>query len=991
MSKDLLLRVLLVRCVVDEFALQIVFHHAVTDLWSLNIFNQEVSSIYRDLAVGQAIVLPELPIQYVDYALWQRSQLSGERLEQQLGYWTEQLKSPRSILNLPLDFPRPAIPSHEGARVEFTVGSELRGKLAGLCLENHATMFMLLMSAFDVLIYRYSGQTDILLGVPIANRVRVEFENLIGFFVNTLVLRADLSGAPRFSEVLQRVRRLSLDAFANQDMPFEKLVQVLNPARMSSHTPLFQAGFTYHNTPSSSFELVGVDIDSIPLERGISRFDLTLFISDQGDKLSGSLEFSTELFTPRRAGRMVWHFTNLLRQICEAPDTPIDRLRFLSEEEIRETLTGWNENRRFFAPDICLHQLFEAQVRSAPDRTALIYPQVQGGERQSSVPAGAETLSYHELNLRANQAARRLRELGVERNSLVGLCMKRSLDLLVGLLGILKAGGAYVPIEPDVPCERLDLILRDCSLKVVAAQSATARLFADFPVQVVCMDGEAGSLAQLESGDLSIGVSPEDPAYVIYTSGSTGTPKGVVVSHYNVVRLIQSTQEIFDFDDNDVWTLFHSHAFDFSVWEIWGALLHGGKLVVVPYWTSRDPAAFSRLIAAHGVTILNQTPSAFYPLLQIPEFRDPGMTPSLRWVIFGGEALSLPMLKPWFAHRPGCGTRLVNMYGITETTVHVTFRPIEPADCEHSRSVIGKPLPDLRLYLLDEALEPVPFGIPGEIFVSGAGLAVGYLGRPGLSAERFIPDPFGEDPGSRLYRSGDLARRVEGGDLEYLGRRDSQVKIRGFRIELGEIEAALSDFPGVRQVAVSLWKPEQDDDSRAGERLVAHIALAGEPDTVEMRRFLTTRLPEYMIPATFVILPSLPLTANGKIDRKALPAPEPHQGKGGGGFAAHGSVLENLLTRLWTEILQVDFVGPQDDFFELGGHSLLAVNLTNRLNSVFYLDLDARMVFEEPTPEGYARRLRRDAADPDRLDQIASLILEVTDLPGDQDASSTGT
>ena len=935
-----LLRVKLIQIADDEHVLVLNLHHIVSDGWSMDVMFRELSVLYQGYCGRKPISLPDLPIQYADYSVWQRNWLQGANLDQQLSYWRKQLDG-LSTLQLPFDQPRPAVQNYRGANQSLEIPPHLYEAIKNLSQREGATLFMTLLAAFQTLLYRYCGQQDIVVGSPIAGRTRQETEGLIGFFVNTLVLRTDLSNNPPFRKLLARVRQVALDAYDHQDIPFEKLVEELHPERNPSISPLFQVMFVFQNNANRPLEFKDLSVEPIRTDSQVAKFDLSLTLSEREGKLRASLNYNTDLFDASTIERLVGHFQTLLEGIIANPDQPISQLPLLTGREKHQLLVEWNDTKTDFPKDKCIHQLFEEQVEKTPDAIAVVFENQQ--------------LTYRELNQRANQLAHFLQKLGVGPEVLVGICLERSLDMIVALLAILKAGAAYVPLDPSYPKDRLEFMLQDANASILLTQKSLAELLPAANARLVFLDEvdrQAVTPDLTDQANLTAQLSPNHTAYVIYTSGSTGTPKGTLVSHYNVVRLFQATQAWFGFNPNDTWTLFHSYGFDFSVWEIWGALLHGGKLVIVPQEITRSPQEFAALLIRHQVTVLNQTPSAFRQLIPVLT-GDNGHDPiALRYVIFGGEALELQSLNPWFDRFGEDPTKLINMYGITETTVHVTYRPITRADAASGAgSVIGKPIPDLRVYLLDPYQCLVPIGVAGEIYVGGAGVAKGYLGRNALTAERFITDPFSEDPQAKLYRSGDLARWLPNGELEYLGRIDNQVKIRGFRIELGEIETVLTDYPSVQQAVVIAR-----EDSPGDKRLAAYVVTVDGStiSTHDLRSFLQHKLPDYMVPSAFVFLDSLPLTANGKLDRKALPAPDHSRPELDDTFAAPRTPVEDILANIWSEVLKLDKVGVHDNFFHLGGHSLLATQVVSRINTSFQIDLPLRYLFETPTIAGLA-------------------------------------
>ncbi|APR77524.1 Malonyl CoA-acyl carrier protein transacylase [Minicystis rosea] len=918
----------------EEHVLLVVMHHIACDGWSIGVIAREVSRLYAAHARGEASPLAELPIQVRDHAAWQRSYLSGAVLDAELAYWTERLAGAARMIELPTDRPRPPVPSRRGALRRFSLDAAATAALRDLARREGMTLFMVLLAAFDVLLHRWSGQRDIVVGTPIAGRTRTEIEGLVGCFVNTLVMRAEIAEGMSFRELLHRVREDAIGAHAHQDLPFERLVQAIEPDRDPSRSPIFQVMFVLQTALGDGTESAGGGLE---IESGTAKFDLTLTLADREGGLSGGMELATDLFDVETIDRMLAGYRTLLMGLGAGVDRAVSELPILSDEEEARLIAAAGGSQSF-TTHASLHAWFASMAARCPEAVA--------------VTCEGQSLTYRALDEQSNQVARALRRRGVGREVLVGLCMDRTLAMVVGMLGILKAGGAYLPLDPEVPRERLAFMLEDAEVALVVTEARHASLITT-TTAVLCLDVDAEEIGRESVDALAAASSPEDLAYVIYTSGSTGKPKGALVTHGNVVRLFAATEGWYGFGASDVWTMFHSYAFDFSVWEIWGALLYGGRLVIVPYWVSRFAESFHALLVSERVTVLNQTPSAFRQLMHADANADEAARDSLalRYVIFGGEALDVGALRPWWELHGDVSPQLVNMYGITETTVHVTYRPLCRADLERSwSSVIGVPIPDLSVHVLDERGRPVPVGVVGELHVGGAGVARGYLRRPELTAARFLEDPYRGE--GRLYKTGDLGRRLGNGDIEYLGRIDHQVKIRGFRIELGEIESALSEHKSVREVVVLSL-----DDGAGDKRLSAYVVFSGAPVSAgELRAFLKERLPEYMVPSAYLALPSLPLTSNGKIDRRALPAPESLGLEERAYVAARGPV-EEAIASVFAEVLRVPRVGAHDGFFELGGHSLSATRVVARLRAVLGVELPLRAIFEAPAPAELAARV----------------------------------
>jgi amino acid adenylation domain-containing protein len=914
-----LVRATLLKVSDERHHLVVVVHHIVADASSMGVLLTELSALYHAFNANRPSPLKEPTVQYADFAVWQREWLEGEVMQRQLRYWKEKLADPPPPLRLPTDRPRPAAETSRGGSQFTELPEELTRGLKELCRQEGATLFMALLAAFDVLLYKYTGQTDLSVGTPVSGRSRSEAEGLIGLFLNTLVLRTDLSGRPTFRELLGRAREVMLEALAHQDVPFEKLVGELQPGRAAGHSPLFQVMLTLQNAPmevhapSDELTMFFGDLD---VDIGATKFDLTLSVEELDECLLAFWGYKTDLFDGSTVARMAAHFQTLLERLVADPDRRISELDLLGEDERRRLLGETNATAAPYSADVCAHQLFEAQAAANPDATALVF--------------GEARVSYAELNERADRLARRLRRLGVRPEETVGLYFERSLEMVVALLAVLKAGGAYVPLDPSYPEERLKFMLEDSCARLLLAARSHDGLTPQTRARVVFVDDDEEQAEASDEGESRApAATPRNAAYVIYTSGSTGRPKGVVVEHRGVCNLAEAQARAFDIGPGARVLQFAPFSFDASVSEIFTALTTGATLVLAPRASLLPGPALVEMLREQGVTTVTFPPTV---LAATPDAE----LPDLRTLVVAGEECPAEVARRWAE-----GRRFLNAYGPTETTVCATIA--ERPDTRN-RLPIGLPMSNTEVYLLDEDLRPVPVGVTGELHVGGVGLARGYLNRPGLTAERFIPHAFGREPGARLYKTGDLARFRPDGLIELLGRRDQQLKVRGFRVEPGEIEAALAAHPDVRQAAVvALGALGALGEAPGERRLVAYVSPAGgatpEPDA--LRRHLKGRLPEHMIPSAFVALDSLPLTPSGKVDRAALPSPDGARPRLEQAFVAPRGELEAMLCEMWRGVLRVEEVGVFDNFFDLGGDSIHAAvfinSLQKRLGAVVYV------------------------------------------------------
>jgi len=931
LSRDLMLRVMLLRLTDQENFLLLVKHHIASDGWSVGILWQELAALYRAFIFGEPSPLPDLPLQYADYAVWQRDFLRGEVLATQLAYWKKQLDN-LPTLQLPTDRPRPPVQTLRGAKHPLTLSSDLLSELKVLSRREGVTLFMTLLAAFQILLHQYAGQDDIVVGSPIAGRNHPELEGLIGFFINSLVFRADLSGNPIFSELLGRVREVALGAYGHQDVPFEKLVEQLRPERNLSHSPLFQVVFALQNTPRAPRKLEGLTLTSLAVDNGTSKFDLTLSLHEEAGELKGSLEYNTDLFDALTIQRMLAHFENLLKGIVANPEQRLSKLPLLTQAERQQLLVEWNDTKTDYPRDHCIHELFETQVERTPDGVAVI--------------SGNEKLSYRELNRRANQLANYLRKRGVSANVLVGICMERSLETMIAALAILKAGGAYVPLDPEYPKERLGFMLEDAGLTVILTKQRLLKALPEHPARV-CLDTGWQEIARENQENPCSEASAQDLAYVIYTSGSTGKPKGVAIPHRAVNRLVMKTDYV-QLTSNHVMAQASSFSFDASTFEIWGALLNGARLIIIPKETLLSPQTLTAAIERDGITVLFLTTALFNQLVD----SIPAAFRNLSYLLFGGDAADPRLVRQLL--RNGPPKNLLHVYGPTETTTFATWYRVVHVAEDTGTVPIGRPIANTQIYLLDGFLQPVPVGVTGEIHIGGDGLAREYLKRPVLTAEKFVADPFSNNPGAYLYKTGDLGRYLPDGNVEFLGRVDHQVKIRGFRIEVGEIETVLAEHPAVRETVILAR-----EDSPGDSRLVAYVLREPNccPTADELNAFLRTKLPNYMVPSVFVFLDQLPLTPNGKVNRQALVKPDLSRLGSSEPFALPRDHVERQLVNIWETILAVQPIGVKDSFFDLGGHSLLAMRMMSQIERVFGKKLPLSALFQAPTIEQLAKLL----------------------------------
>ena len=924
LTTGILLRVTLVQLKSESSALLLTMHHIISDGWSMGVLLKELSSLYQGFLLGHGSILPKLPIQYADFTIWQRQWLQGENqgfitIQNQINYWTQQLAAAPPLLELPTDRPRPSVQTFRGGCLSFQIDERLTASLKELSHKSATTLFMTLMAGYVTLLFRHSDQNDILVGTPIASRNYQELEGLIGFFVNTLVMRTRLEGNPSFEELLKQVRSVCTNSYANQDVPFEQIIETLQIERSLSHSPLFQVMFVLQNVAMEELETPGLKISPLSLDNVNAKFDFALQMweinTEKGNSLQGFWQYNLDLFDQDRIARMSSHFQTLLEAIVANPQESIGTLSLLTERERHQLLVEWNDTDTAYPDKKCIHQLFEEQVERTPNHVAVVFEN--------------ESLTYRELNNRANQLAHYLQELGVKPDTLVGICVERSLEMIVGILGILKAGGAYVPLDPEYPQQRLSFMLEDTQVKVLLTQEHLVEQLPKYEANLLMLEKICEKIEQNSPDNLSNALTPFNLANVIYTSGTTGKPKGVMVEHKGLCNLAQAQIQAFGVNNSSHVLQFASFSFDACIWEILMSLGAGATLYLGTKEGIMPGEPLIERLRNDKITCITLPPSALAVL--------PGEElPQLQTIIVAGETCSPELMKQW-----SIGRNFFNAYGPTESSVCAT---IAKCQSEQEKLSIGRPIPNTKIYILDSQLQPVPIGVPGELHIGGAGLARGYLNRPELTQEKFIPNPFDKAGVSKLYKTGDLARYLPDGNIEYLGRIDNQVKIRGFRIELGEIETVLTQNPQV-QSSVIIAR----ENTPGNKRLVGYIVPQKEatPTSNELRQYLKGKLPDYMIPHVFVILESLPLTPNGKIDRRALPAPE-SSSELLGKYVAPRTFIEDTLATIWAQVLRVKEVGIDDNFFELGGDSILSISIIARAKQAG-LQLIVKQLFAHQT------------------------------------------
>ncbi len=929
LSNEKLIRTNLIKVGAEDHFLAVTMHHIISDGWSMKIFIRELGIYYSAFIQSQSAPLEPLPIQYPDFAVWQRETLTEELFRERVNYWKKKLANAPPLLDLPSDYPRPLTPTGHGAVEHYEISDEIVRRVREFARARGTTPFIVYLALFQVLLHRYSGQADILVGTPVGVRPRVETENLIGFFINTVVLRANFENNPSFSEFLRSCGQVACEAYSHQDVPFEKIVEELHPQRVAAHTPLFQVAFVLADDLSSQWKNPDLEVTIDEVESDTAKFDLTLFIKEQQNRIS--LEYNTDLFGPATIRRFLKHFCQLMEGVLRNPDQPVGNIPILDWTEKNRLLHEWNTTEKPYPKETPVHRLFEMQALKTPQAVAIELEKKQ--------------LTYQELNLRSNQLAHHLVRCGIKPKDIVALCLDRSIEMVIGMLAILKAGGTYLPLDSAYPAERLVYMIKDARAKVLITRDSLAALFSEAIQTIISVDGGKEGIAAEPADNLAVQIRSENIAYIIYTSGSTGRPKGSLIPHQGISRLVLNTNYI-KLDADDVVAQVSNCSFDAATFEIWGALLNGGKLVILPQDLILSPEDFKRALREYRVSALFVT-TALFNLLSI---RLPSVFTGVKNVLFGGEAAEPKAARRILEQsKPG---RLLNMYGPTETTTFATWFEVKEVGDNVVSLPIGLPISNTKVYILDRFMEPVPIGVAGDLYIGGDGVSHGYLNLPEFTSKAFV-DHFLPSHG-RLYKTGDLARHRDDGNIEFLGRRDCQVKIRGFRIELREIEAALDEHPGVACSAVIVR-----EDSPGDKRIAAYFVPAADSSIRdrELLTYLKKKLPEYMLPSAIIALKELPLTANGKLDQAALPAISPSVSGVSARYQGPSSPLEAELIELWEELLATKPIGVRDNFFDLGGHSLLAVKMMGRVEELCGHKLPLSSLFAAATIEDLAKAL----------------------------------
>lgn len=949
LARGPLFRFRLLRLAEANHILLLNMHHIISDGWSLTVLGRELGTLYDAFNTGQPSPLSDLTIQYADFAVWQREWLQGETLEKQLVYWREQLSGDLPVLDLLTDRPRPAMYTYRGSSVDLELDEKNTDRLRQTARESNATLFMTLLAAFKVLLWRYTRQDEIIVGSPIANRNRTEIEGLIGFFVNTLVLRSKLNPEMTFRELLAQVRETTLGAYGHQDVPFEKLVEELQPERSLNRQPLFQVLFTLQ--ASEGIALEGLESGWMNTRRDTAKFDLNLFMAETETGLYSWFSYNTDLFDATTVARMLKHYHTLLEDIAAHPDARLSDLSLMTREE-REQIEEWNETRTEYERDQCVHQLVELQAARRPDTVAVVQ-----GEKQ---------LSYDEINHRANQLAHFLRAHGVGLETRVGVLMERSAEWIVALLGILKAGGVYVPLDGNYPQPRLQFMIEDSEVKLLLTESGQPEIGS---AEVVYLD-QAWEQLRNESGQNPENVAHADNlAYVMYTSGSTGRPKGAGITHRAINRLVRNTNYV-KLGDGDRVAQLSNPSFDAATFEIWGALLNGIPLVLLEKETVLSPAELRQQLVDQQISTMFLTTALFNQMGHRPDILS-----SLNYMLFGGEAVDPQAVQRVLDQ--GKPRHLLHVYGPTEGTTYATWYEVQNVEPGARTVPIGRPLANSDVWVLDSWSRMVPVGVTGELCIGGDGLARGYLGRPELTAEKFVPHPYGRKPGARLYRTGDMVRYQSDGNIEFLKRIDQQVKVRGFRVELGEIESSLNQYSAIAESVVVDRK-----DASNNTQLIAYVVPreGAEPASSEIYAFLQEKLPAYMIPSAFIMIKELPLTPNGKVDKRALPLPDQSEVESEVNFVAPRTPMEETIAQIWREVLGLTQVGVESNFFDLGGHSLMATRVVSQIRERCGVELPLRVLFESPTIAALAEKLEQSESKETELARIMRLLNEMENL-----------